>query len=135
MKWHCGIENTGMQYLFWLYLYIYPHTDHTCDFDTPRYCTFNKLPLYGEQYHKTYQVVHHWKGILFILCYMMHHVLEINFIVHCSLCLDVLYIGYSTAHRCTQMITINALLDNVLHLFYYSCAMMLIPNSDIYISL
>ena len=32
MKWCCSIENIGMQYLFWLYLYRCPYADHIYNF-------------------------------------------------------------------------------------------------------
>ena len=32
MKWCCSIENIGMQYLFWLYLYRFPYADHIYNF-------------------------------------------------------------------------------------------------------
>ena len=61
MKWFCSIENIGMQYLFWLYLYRFPYADHFYDFwrKAITILYIYKLPLYCDQYHKINHVGHH----------------------------------------------------------------------------
>ena len=51
MKW-CSIENIGMQYLFWLYLYRCPYADHIYNFWHITISYIYKLPLYCDQYHQ-----------------------------------------------------------------------------------
>ena len=68
-----SIENIGIQWLFWLYLYRYPYTDHIVDFGRIAILYIYKLPLYGDQYIKINNVGHHRKRYS-LLCYIMHHV-------------------------------------------------------------
>ena len=51
MKWCCIIKNIGMQYLFWLYVYGFPYSDHIYHFWRITILYIYKLPLYCDQYH------------------------------------------------------------------------------------
>ena len=59
MKWCCNIENIGMQYLFWLYLYRCPYADHIYNFWHITISYIYKLPLYCDQYHQINHVGYH----------------------------------------------------------------------------